>query len=299
MNLRFDLRTLQIFVSVAETRNLTRAADRENIAVSAVSKRIVDLEEAVGTALLERRARGVDVTPAGQALLVHARSILRAIDRMAGDLSYYSAGVRGTVRLFVNKSAIVQFLPEDLRAFTERNPEIRLEVEEMNSSSILRGVLDGTADIGVYSYGGPQEPNLEVFEYRRDRLVVIVANDHSLATRESLRLHDLFDYQLVGLPSESAWNGLITDAARAAGRVFDMPIKLESFDAICRMVAAGLGVGIGPVGMLRHMASGSLVEVPLEEDWALRRIRIAIRERDLLSAPARLMLDHLLERIGE
>lgn len=299
MNLRFDLRTLQIFVSVAETRNLTHAADRENIAVSAVSKRMVDLEEAVGTALLERQARGVAVTPAGQALLSHARAILRAVDHMAGDLSYYSEGVRGTVRLFVNMSAVVQFLPADLRAFADQNPEIRIEVEELNSSAILKGVFDGAADIGVFTYGGPHEAELEIHDYRRDRLVAIVANEHPLASRGSLRLDDLLAYQLVGPPSGSAWHGLLTDVARAAGKVLDMPIKAKSFDAVWRMVAVGFGVAVGPTGMLRYVATSNLIEVPLEEDWALRRIRIAIRKRDTLSAPARLMLDHLLNRTGE
>ncbi|MEH3038272.1 MAG: LysR substrate-binding domain-containing protein [Sphingomonas adhaesiva] len=296
MNLRFDLRSLQIFVSVAEARSITKAADRENIAASAVSKRIVDLEEAVGAPLLSRQPRGVEVTPAGQAMLLHARGILRAIDRMSGDLSFYADGVRGTVRLLVNKSAIVQFLPEDLSSFVDRYPEIRVEVREANSPAILRGVYDGGADLGVYTFGGPHEDELEVETYRRDRLVAIVREGHALAEAKSVRFTEMLDYSLVGLAPGSAWHAMMTEMAVAAGRGIDLAYEVNSFDAVCRMVSAGLGVAIGPDGMLHAMAPNNLVELPLDEPWAMRRIKICVRDRAALSAPARLMFEHLTAR---
>ncbi|MGB7757714.1 MAG: LysR family transcriptional regulator, partial [Salinisphaera sp.] len=119
---RIDLLTLRLFIAIADTGRLTAAAEREHMALAAVSKRISDLEGALDATLLYRRPRGVELTPAGDALLHHARSVLESMERLTADLSEYSAGVRGHVRMHANTSAIIEFLPEDLAAFTRAHP---------------------------------------------------------------------------------------------------------------------------------------------------------------------------------
>ena len=114
---RIDLTTLRLFIAVCEEKNLTRAASREGIAASAVSKRMADFELAFGVTLFERLSKGMVLTPAGEALLHHARVTLLNIEKIAVELSEYSQGVRGHVRMLANLSAIVQFLPEDLSGF--------------------------------------------------------------------------------------------------------------------------------------------------------------------------------------
>lgn len=109
----------------ASLGSIGRAAEREFIAASAVSKRLSDLETAVDTALLYRHSRGVTLTPAGESLLHHARTVLFGLERMQGELSEYADGVRGHVRMHANISAIVQFLPEDLGALLARTARSR------------------------------------------------------------------------------------------------------------------------------------------------------------------------------
>jgi DNA-binding transcriptional LysR family regulator len=121
---RIDLTSLQLFVAVCELGSIGRAAEREFIAASAVSKRLSDLE-AVDTQLLYRHSRGVRLTPAGESLLHHARTVLYGLERMQGELSEYADGVRGHVRMHANISAIVQFLPEDLGAFAREHSRSR------------------------------------------------------------------------------------------------------------------------------------------------------------------------------
>ena len=118
---RIDLTSLQLFVAVCELGSIGRAAEREFIAASAISKRLSDLEATLDTPLLYRHTRGVDLTPAGESLLHHARSVLYSLEKMQGELSEYADGVRGHVRVHANISAIVQFLPEDLGAFTREH----------------------------------------------------------------------------------------------------------------------------------------------------------------------------------
>ena len=114
---RIDLTTLRLFLAIYEERNLTRAAAREGIAASAVSKRMNDFELACGVTLFTRMSKGMALTAAGEALLHHARVTLLNVEKIAAELGEYARGIRGHVRMLANLSAIVQFLPEDLSRF--------------------------------------------------------------------------------------------------------------------------------------------------------------------------------------
>ena len=146
---RLDLTSLQLFVAVCELGSIGKAAEREFIAASAVSKRLADLETAVDTQLLYRHSRGVTLTPAGESLLHHARAVLFGLEKMQGELSEYAKGVRGHVRVHANISAIVQFLPEDLGAFARAQPEVKIDLEEHLSHQVIHAVREGAADIGI------------------------------------------------------------------------------------------------------------------------------------------------------
>ena len=152
--MRHDLTSLKLFIAVAECGNLTRAAEREHLAVSAVSKRIAELESLIGTALLQRQARGVSLTPAGQSLLHHARQLMQLVQRMDAELGEYAEGVKGHVRLHVVASALTQFLPEEVESFLGRYPLVNVEMVEQTGKAIVQAVSDGQADIGVVAAYG-------------------------------------------------------------------------------------------------------------------------------------------------
>ena len=107
-----DLTSLRLFVAVCDTRNIARAAEQQALVGSAISKRLAALEDAVGTALLVRRRRGVEPTPAGETLLEHAREILANHARIERDMAAYAAGVRGQVRILATASAIAESLAD-------------------------------------------------------------------------------------------------------------------------------------------------------------------------------------------
>src|SRR5215212_7135015 len=150
---RIDLTSLQLFVAVCELGSIGKAAEREFIAASAVSKRLSDLETTLDTALLYRHTRGVDLTPAGESLLHHARSVLSSLEKMQGELSEYADGIRGHVRIHASISAVVQFLPEDLGEFSKHHPQVKIDLEEHLSSEVIRAVQEGTADLGICNTG--------------------------------------------------------------------------------------------------------------------------------------------------
>ena len=146
---RIDLTSLQLFVATCELGSIGKAAEREFIAASAVSKRLSDLEATLDTPLLYRHTRGVDLTPAGESLLHHARSVLFSLEKMQGELSEYADGVRGHVRVYANISAIVQFLPEDLGTFVRQHEQVKVDLEEHLSTEVIRAVQEGAADLGI------------------------------------------------------------------------------------------------------------------------------------------------------
>jgi DNA-binding transcriptional LysR family regulator len=290
---RLDLTTLQLFLAVFEEGTLTRAAEREAIAVSAASKRLLELEQAVGAVLFERKARGMDLTPAGETLLHHARRVLRDVENIGIELAEHASGVRGYVRMMANLSAIVEFLPEDLRAFLSVHDQIKIDLEERPSGGIVEGVADSLVDLGICS-GDADTRGLDTVHYRHDRLCVVTPGDHPLARRERVAFADTLDFDHIGLHSASSINMRTHLAARQAGRALRLRIHVPGFDAVCRMVQAGMGVGVLPQQVFEAMGRQlGLAAVPLDEEWAARSLVIVVRDADALSPVSRLLFDHL------
>jgi DNA-binding transcriptional LysR family regulator len=291
MGARLDLHTLRLFARTVELKTIAQAAAAEHIAASALSKRISDLEETLGTALLYRQRRGVEPTPAGLALLHHARQILTSVDALELDLAEFAQGVRGHVRMLANISSIVQFLPADLSAFARLHPDIKVDLSEAGTPAILKAVADGRADLGVI-IGGIVDHGLATAPYREDRMVLVTPVGHPLAGQAEAAFAEALDYEFVGLHSDSGWEGFVAKAARDAGRPVRMRVRVPSFDAMARMVEAGLGISVAPSGAIAAAAGMALT--PLSDAWARRSLQVCCRDPAALSASARLLLDHLV-----
>lgn len=290
---RLDLITLQLFVAVFEEGTLTRAAAREAIAVSAASKRLMELEQVLGLSLFVRRAKGMNLTAAGETLLHHARQMLFNVEKMGLELGEHSHGVRGYVRMLANLSAIIQFLPEDLRDFSELHPQVKTDLEERPSNGVVQGVLDGVADLGICS-SDTDTKGLPSVIYRRDKLVVLMPADHPLATRTSLAFAETLDSDYVGLHAASSINMRTHAAAREAGKMLRLRIHVPGFDAMCRMVQANMGIGILPHKAYELFGRAlGLHAVPLTDPWSDRSLILVVRDEAQLSPVSRLLFDYL------
>lgn len=296
MNLhRLDLFSLSLFSLVARSGSISKGAELALLAVGAASKRITDLEAAVGATLLERHSRGVTLTVAGQALQRHAQRILGDVDQLAAELSDYASGLVGVVRLWVNTSAVTQFLPRDIATFVHANPGIRLELEEEDSSEVVLAVLDGRADFGIFADRTPTL-GLQVMNYREDRLVLVVPRGHELARRRSVRFEEVVEYDFVCLSKGTSLAKRLLSETEALGRRLKMRIQVRSFDAMCLMVEAGMGVAILPGEAIQpHVRSMKLRQIALEDAWASRRLLIGLRDANVVSRHVRMLIDHLCE----
>jgi DNA-binding transcriptional LysR family regulator len=289
----FDLHSLRFFMLVAQTGSLTRAAERSHMTLSALSKRIAELERTVDCALFVRLPRGLELTPAGHELVVHARAVLDLVSRMADDMSDFAIGVRGHVRVWANTSSIIQFLPGDLARFVQEQPLIHISLEEKLSSGIVAALASGEADLGIFADNVPSE-HIEKFPYRQDRLVVLVPPNHPLAAPAAVSFLDTLAYDFVGLNQGSSLLQRMTDAATVLEKVLRLRIQVSSFDGICRMIEAGLGIGILPQGAVRAENFGAgLRAVQLTDPWACRTLWIGAKAATLLVPEARKLLAHL------
>ena len=290
---RLDLITLQLFVAVHEEGTLTRAAAREAIAVSAASKRLMELEEALGISLFARQAKGMTLTPAGETLLHHARQMLFNLEKMGLELGEHSHGVRGYVRMLGNLSAIIQFLPEDLRDFSALHPQVKTDLEERPSSGVIQGVLDGVADLGICSSDSDVK-GLHSVLYRRDKLVVVMPADHPLSRHSALAFADTLGSDYVGLHAASSINQRTHAAAREAGKMLRVRIHVPGFDAVCRMVQANMGIGILPQKAYELFGHAlGLHAVPLTDEWSDRSLILVVRDEARLSPVSRLLFEYL------
>jgi DNA-binding transcriptional LysR family regulator len=290
---RIDLTTLQLFIAICEERNLTRASRREAIAASAVSKRMHDLEDALQVSLFERHPTGMTLTPAGESLLHHARVTLLNIEKIASDMAEHAQGVRGHVRMLANLSSIVEFLPDDLPGFFRSHEAVRLDLQERSSADVVRGVEQGVAEIGICS-ADVSTRSLERYSYRRDRLVIAVKSDHPLASAGRVSFADTLDYDHVGLFATSSIYVRSQYTAQQIGKSIRLRVHVPGFDAVCRMVQAGMGIGLIPDRAFAVISHGmQLSAIELDDSWADRELVLVARDPATLSATSQLMLDHL------
>jgi DNA-binding transcriptional LysR family regulator len=288
----FDPVSLRLFVAVCEEGNIAAAAQREAIVPSAVSKRLAQMESEAGVRLFERGRRGVTVTAAGEALWRYARESLQMLDRIKSDLGAFAQGVQGQVRVFGSKSAVAQFLPNDIGRFAKMYRDVRVSLEEREIWEVVRGVEEGRADIGV-CWDAVDFRDLTLFPYHRDHLAVVVPEGHPLASSDSVAFIDTLDYEHVDILARSIMQQRQRSAAGAAGKQLIHRIQVSTVDAAYRIVAAGLAVAIVPGEEARAVQQAlGLTVVPLTDSWAHRQFVISVRNRGL-SLPASLLVEKL------
>ena len=290
--MRPDLASLALFIRIAETKSITKAARASHIALAAASRRIQQLEDQLGVQLLRRSARGVELTPAGTAVLARAQEMLAKVDEMRAEVSDYSKGAKGLVRIQANASALAQYLPGDLAAFSIAHPEIKLALEEERSGAIVEAVRAGSADVGIVMEGA-DPGGLQLFEYRTDLLCAVVPRRHPVKERK-VAFAKLLDHDFVGLESSTVISRLLIEDARRAGKPLRLRVQVKSFDVVARLVQAGLGIGVLPEDAANAFARPmGLRLVALTDAWASRRMFVGVRDYLALSPPAKRLVDHL------
>jgi DNA-binding transcriptional LysR family regulator len=256
-----ELRELRYFTVLCEELHFGRAAERLHISQSPLSQAIAQLERKLGTRLLDRSSRHVQLTPAGTVLLEHGRRLLREAEDAVGATRRAATGELGTLRVAVGPAAREAVLPGMRHALDERLPSLTVDVVELAGDDVADAVLYGAADAGLMMCA-PAHDGIEERPLRRDVPVAVLRPTHPLAGRESVTITELADYRLVMRPrnvSKGAHDvilGMFHGNPPAATRVTEA-YSGASWDA---MHADGFGVVPASAAV-----SGDFVTLPISD----------------------------------
>lgn len=292
--MRFDLIDLRLFLHVAEARSITHGSERANLALASASARIRGMEQTLGVDLLKRDRRGVSLTPAGQCLLDHARLVVQQVERLRGELGGFARGLSGSIRVLSNTAASSEHLPTVLASFLLANPTIDIDLEERESADIGEAVASGAADIGIAADAALSDA-VEKYPFRMDRLMLVVSKSDPLAKHRHVSLKDVIDRDFVGLPRESALQRHLSGHGARLGATMKLRVRVSGFDAVCRMVETGVGIGVVPEAAAKRCRRSMHISVArISDEWAERRLAICVRKLRTLPVPAKKLVEHLM-----
>lgn len=273
-----ELRHLRYFVAVAEEKNFTRAAERLHIAQPPLSRQIQQLEEDLGVALIERGSRPLRLTEAGQFFLAHAKPLLdqvrdlRAMTQRVGQLER-------TLSIGFVASTLYGQLPEIVRRYRERHPEVEVTLHEMTTVEQLKALKEGTIDVG-FGRLKSEDPSIRRILLRDERMVVALSRGHRLAGKGALRLTELVRENLLLYPKapRPSFADQVLRVFSEANLVPDHVTEVRELQIAIGLVAAGQGVSVVPEsvqGMHRNVVYSAI-----EDKHAFSPVLFSVRHMD-------------------
>jgi DNA-binding transcriptional LysR family regulator len=294
---KMDFFTLRLFLSVVEERQIRRAAMRENIASSAATKRIHDLEDLAGVELFDRQPGGMVPNAAGEVLARHLRVLFENLEDMRRELGDFSEGVRGHISVAVPGSLVIQYVANEIGEFSHNFPLVQVELKQDVNSAVVAAVASGEADMAVYLASDDLPVDaLDSIPYRKDRLVALVPCGHPLGEQSSLCLADLLREPFIGTGASTLMMTSIHKAARALGFVLQPKFTVGTVEVARSLVEAGLGVTILPECMHSLYASPRVSAVRLDEPWATRDVCVGTRRGKTITMATRALIQQLTEQ---
>ena len=279
------LRFLQYVDAVARCGSIRGAADTLHVAASAVNRRIQDLEQELGTPIFERLPRGVRLTAAGELFLGYARRRSADLDHVRSQIEDLHGVRRGQVTLAASQALAPAFLPRAILAFQQTHAGVAFDVKVLDRERAVRAVAEFEADLALV-FNPPELRGLRVLAQARQRTCAIVAPDHPLAARASVRLKDCLQYPLALPDGSLSGRSVLDELFERSSAQPQVPLVSNSYE-LMRGFAREAG-GISFQIEIGAGATAGTVAVPIEERNlpAGRLVLVALRERVLPVAVA-------------
>ncbi|HRO59731.1 MAG TPA: LysR family transcriptional regulator [Burkholderiaceae bacterium] len=293
--MRYELTDLRLFMAIAQAGNLSTGASQVHITASSASYRLKNLEHALGTPLFTRSARGMELTPAGEAVLAHVRELFEGIERMHGDVSGFTTGLKGHLRLMVNSSARSGLIMPALGRFLILHPDVDIDIEERPSDAIPPAIAARETDVGIFA-GPTLHPGIDVHPYALDRLVLVSPADHPLAREREIRFGAALEFDFVCMSRSSSNFLFLRDVAQKTGGPLRARVHAHSFEGVLSLVDAGVGVALVPLSVVDASPNPrGISTIALAEPWAIRELNLAVRKDDRLPFFTRAFVQFMLE----
>lgn len=274
LDYRIDPFDLQLFAAVVEHGTITAAAGAMGLSLAAASTRLKALEHRVGAALLARSKAGARPTDAGRALVRQAHRVLAEIDSLHVEMAAFGHGLRGRIRLMCNTAASTEALSDRLGRFLAGHPDTDVDLQELSSDAVLEALRGGAADVGIVA-DYVDTSGLLARDWLDDELVAVLPARRSgrhAAAAVTLRFSQLLAQPFVGLPEHRGLSRFLQQQAARSGLVPRHRVRLGSFDAVIRLVAAGVGVAVMPRSAAERWHAPGVRVAALSDAWARRRL---------------------------
>lgn len=297
--MHLNLTDLRLFMAVAELGNLTHAAQRCSLSTAAASTRIRAMEEQANCLLLVRLPRGVRLTPAGETFAQHARQMLRESQLLAQQLRQYAGGLQGHINILANTTACTEIMPTVLAAFLAEHEKVSVRLKEGGNAEIAHAVREGRADLGVLA-GNLDFTGLRTWRFASDRIVAVMPLGHPWSERSTVSFAEVMEQPFIGLNTGSSLRDYLGDRAAFMGLSAVQPrVEVGSFEAMCLMVEAGIGISLaGESVVRRYLPRHRLAVVALADDWGIRHRYVVVRDAKNTPYYLEALVDCILSRWG-
>ncbi len=294
-----NVKTIRLFRDIAQTRNLTRAAEMNEVSQSAASQALKALEDALGVRLLNRGVRPVELTEAGRIYYEFCRDVLRRYEELEAALEKVRGRVGGSVRIASIYSVGISEMARLEEEFARRLPGAELRVEYLRPEKVYEAVLADRADLGLVSYPEPKR-QITVIPWRQEQMVLALAPSHPWAGRQSVRPKELDGQDFVGFDQDLPISRDIRRFLREHGVEVNWVFHFDNIQTMKEAVALGTGMAILPAPVLRDdIEQGRLAAVPLEAPGLVRPLGIIHRKRKEFNRAAQVFLEILRSQPGE
>lgn len=284
-----DTQSLQAFIAVADTTSFSLAGEQLHLTQPAISKRIATLEHQTGAKLFDRINRRVSLTEAGRLLLPRARQILQLVEDSRRTLSNLSGSVEGSLTLATSHHVGLHRLPPVLKGFTQRYPDVDLDLRFLDSEQAYHGVVAGEIELAVVTLSPRSNPQVESVPVWIDRLRFVSAPDHPLAARGELGLSTLVDYPAV-LPGPLTFTrDIVVGSFSRAGLTIDVALSTNYLETLKMMAGIGLGWSVLP----ESMVDDEVAVLPVAHPPIERRLGYLVHKQRTLSNAGRAMIAEL------
>lgn len=286
-----NIRQLEYFIEVVRHGSFSKAASVLHVSQPSISEMIKNLEDELGSPLLYRGARRIELTDAGQAVLEQSQQIVSLFNNLAGHVKETSLLQKGAIRIGIPSITASTIFPRVLGEFKRRYPNIELQLHEFGSKTIRHRVNEGTLDIGIVCTLPDRDKDFEVFPFLEDPLRVIVHPDHPLAKVESVDFADLAKEGFVLYSQDFSLHDQILNRCKVAGFQPIIICETSQREFMTQMVEAGLGIALLPSKICAELNPKAVVSIPLAEPRMYLQLAIIWRKDRYLSFAARRWLE--------
>ena len=295
--MKLDTLGVEAFVAIADAGGFGKAAGALHLTQTALTRRLQNLESALGLKLIERTTRSIALTQTGQAFLPRARRLLADLAAALTEIRETGKARRGDVSIACVPTAGVQYLPRIIQEYAARHPDNRIKILDHASSRVAEAVLRREAEFGIH-IAGTHHPELHSVPLLTDRYVVICRADHALAARKRVGWKQLKQHRLIFTGEGSSNRPVLDHALSEAALELKAYYEVQRSSTAVGLVAAGVGIAVVPRLAMQRGAYPNLRIIALADPVVSRKLALVARRNAHLSPAAQALYDMILKQAG-